>query len=224
MDLMTLKAVISELKSLGDPKQRDYYVKQGAGTDVFGCKLGDIRSVAKKIKSDTALAKELWKTGNLEARLLATLIVKPKDLTAKEVDTMVRDVEYGWLADWLNSYVVKQHPDKEALRTKWMKDKHAGAARAGWSLTTERVVKDAEGLDIKGLLDRIEKELPKAPELSKWTMNFCLGEIGINHPEHRKRAVAIGEKVGAYKDWPVSKGCVPPYVPVWVAEMVKRKA
>jgi len=47
--------------------------------------------------------------------------------------------------------------------------------------------------------------------------------IGIQHAALRKRAIAIGEKIGLYRDWPVSKGCTPPYVPVWVEFMVKRK-
>jgi 3-methyladenine DNA glycosylase AlkD len=220
---MTLNQAMAELKKLGTEQMRAYYAKNGAGKDVFGCKMGDVRSVAKKVKSDHALAIKLWKTGNLEARLLATLVCKPKEFSAKELDAMVRDVDYAWLADWLNSYVVRQHPEKEALRVKWMKDKHPSAARAGWSLTTERVVKDPAGLDLAALLDRIERELAGAPELSRWTMNFCLGEIGINHPAHRKRAVAIGEKIGAYRDYPCSKGCTPPYVPTWVAEMVSRQ-
>ncbi|MEK7469925.1 MAG: hypothetical protein AAB074_21360 [Planctomycetota bacterium] len=38
-----------------------------------------------------------------------------------------------------------------------------------------------------------------------------------------KLAIAIGEKIGLYRDWPVSKGCTPPYVPIWVEFMVKRK-
>jgi hypothetical protein len=45
----------------------------------------------------------------------------------------------------------------------------------------------------------------------------------VEHPKHRKRAIAIGKKIGLYRDWPVSKGCTPPYVPVWVEAMVKRK-
>ena len=50
-----------------------------------------------------------------------------------------------------------------------------------------------------------------------------LAAIGIHDAKLRKRAVAIGEKIGLYKDWPVSKGCIIPYVPVWVDAMVKRK-
>lgn len=76
---------------------------------------------------------------------------------------------------------------------------------------------------LAALLDRIEKEMPKAKPEVQWTMNTTLGTIGIEHAAHRKRAIAIGEKIGLYRDWPVSKGCTPPYVPVWVAAMVKRK-
>ena len=54
-------------------------------------------------------------------------------------------------------------------------------------------------------------------------MNNTLGAIGIHHPEHRARAVAIGEAVGLYRDWPAAKGCTPPYVPTWVEAMVARQ-
>ena len=70
----------------------------------------------EKIKSDHDLALALWKTGNIDARLLATLIMKPKSLSADEMDQMVRSVDFVGIADWLNSYVVKNHPEKEALR------------------------------------------------------------------------------------------------------------
>ena len=91
-------------------------------------------------------------------------------------------------------------------------------------VTASRINKgDTDGLDLVALLDRIEKELPKALPEVQWTMNNTLGAIGIHHAELRERAVAIGEKIGLYRDWPVSKGCIPPFVPVWVGAMVKRK-
>lgn len=221
---MTTKDILAQLKSLGDDARRAHNTKAGAPDNQFGVKLGDIRVIAKKIKTDHKLALELWNTGNVEAQLLATLIIKPKDLSAAELDALTRSTTCAQVADWLNAYVVAQHPEKDALREKWMKEKDRWAARAGWNLTASRVNKKAaDDLDLPGLLDRIEKELPKAMPEVQWTMNNTLAAIGIHHPKLRKRAVAIGEKIGLYQDWPVSKGCTPPYVPVWVDAMVARQ-
>ncbi len=219
---MTVKEVLTQLKSLGNKTRREHNTKAGAPENQFGVKLGDLRVIAKKIKTDHELALQLWETGNVEAQLLATLIIKPGALSTEELDALTRSTTCAQVADWLNAYVVAQHPEKDTLRVKWMKDKNHWAARAGWNLTASRVNKGGDGLDLVALLDRIEKELPKAEPEVQWTMNNTLGAIGIKHAEHRARAIAIGEKIGLYRDWPVSKGCTPPYVPVWVEAMVQR--
>jgi len=220
---MTLKETMKQLESLGNEARRAHNTKNGAGDNQFGVPHGDIRVIAKKIKTDHELAKALWKTGNIDAQLLATLVIKPKNLSADEMDQMVRSVTFVHVADWLNSYVVKQHPDKESLRQEWMATDDAWAARAGWGLTAERVVKNPEGLDLPALLDRIESEMGNAAPEVQWTMNFALAEIGIHFPRHRKRAIAIGEKLGIYRDYPVSKGCTSPFAPIWIDFMVKRQ-
>jgi len=221
---MTVKETLAELKSLGDDARRKHNTKAGAPENQFGVKLGDLRALAKKIKTDHELALKLWDTGNVEAQLLATLIVKPKSLSADEIDQWTRSTTCAQVADWLNSYVVAEHPEKESLREKWMKSKDRWAARAGWHFTASRVNNGAAGIDLVKLLDRIEKELPKAQPEVQWTMNNTLAAIGIHDAKLRKRAIAIGEKIGLYRDWPTAKGCTPPYVPVWVDFMVKRKA
>ena len=220
---MTLKAALAKLESLGNDTVRAHNKKNGAGNDQFGVRLGDIRKVAEKIKTDDPLASGLWDTGNIDARLPAILLIKPKNLSRGEMDRMVRSVNFVQVADWLNSYVVKNHPDKEALRQSWMDEKDPWAARAGWSLTSERIAKKPEGLDLPALLDRIECEMGSAAPEVQWTMNFCLAGIGIHFPKHRKRAIAIGEKLGIYRDYPVSKGCTSPFAPIWINEMVRRQ-
>ena len=220
---MTLEEVMERLRSLGQPRVRELNIKNGAPENHFGVKLGDIRAIAKTIKSDHDLGLELWRTGNADAMFLATVILVPRLLCDEQVEQMVSAAEYAWLADWLTSYVVKQHPEKEKFRLRWMESNHPMLARAGWSLTTERVVKDPEGLDLKGLLDRLDREMGSAPAPTQWTMNFCLGEIGIRFAEHRQRAIAIGEKWGLYRDYPVSKGCTTPFAPIWIREMVGRQ-
>lgn len=118
---MTASEIMAELKSLGDSKVRDLNVRNGAGDNQFGVKLGDLRVIAKRIKTNPALAEELWKTGNADAMLLAILLMKPKVIPADQLDKMVRAADYTQLAEWLTSYIVKLHPQKEELRQGWMK-------------------------------------------------------------------------------------------------------
>ena len=178
--------------------------------------------LANKIKTNHELALALWKTGNIDAQFLATLLVQVNRLSADEMERMVKSVTYMWVAEWLYSYVLKQHADKEALRKKWMTSDDRWAARAGWQLTAGRVAKSPKGLDLEALLDRIEKEMGAAAPEVQWTMNAGLAEIGIHFPKLRKRAVAIGEALGIYRDYPVSKGCTSPFAPIWIGEMVSR--
>jgi len=222
--VMNRKEALTQLKALGNESVRARNKRLGAGDDQYGVQLGDVRALAKKIKADHALGLELWASENLDARLLAILLIDPKKLSAKELDLMVRSATFPQLADWLNAYVVKQHPDKEALREKWMKAKHPMAARAGWNLTAERVVRRPDGLDLTALLERIESEMSSAPPEAQWTMNSCLAQIGITSPKLRKRSLAIGETLGIYRDFPVSKGCTSPFAPIWIQEMVRRQA
>ena len=220
---MTIDELFTRLKALGNDTRRKHNTKAGAPDNQFGVKLGDLRTIAKELKTNHPLALQLWETGHVEAQLIATLIMKPKALSARELDQLTRSTTCTQVADWLNAYVVPQHPDHEILRQQWMQDKDRWAARAGWNLTATRVKTDPASLELPRLLDRIENELPQALPEVQWTMNNTLAAIGIHHPPLRKRAVAIGEQIGLYRDWPTSKGCTPPFVPVWVAAMVQRQ-
>jgi 3-methyladenine DNA glycosylase AlkD len=226
---VTLEETLRQLESLGNAGVRVQNAKSGpwgsgAGDNQFGVSRGDVRKLANKIKTNHELALALWKTGNIDAQFLATLLINVKLLSADELERMVKSVTFGWVADWLHSYVVKEHADKETLRKKWMTTDDRWAARAGWQLTAGRVAKSPEGLDLAALLDRIEKEMAAAAPEVQWTMNMCLAEIGIHFPEHRKRAIAIGEKLGVYRDYPCSKGCTSPFAPIWINEMVRRQS
>ncbi len=221
---MTYDEAMAKLEALGDEKVHKQYSKKGDGDKMFGVKSADLRDMAKQINNDPKLASELWKSGNVDAMMLAVLIVKPKDLTAGELEQMVSTSVNMRAADWLNSYVVKQHPQKEELRRKWMgSNGNMWTVKAGWSLTTERVGKNPDGLDISHLLDRIEAEMGGAPEPLQWSMNFCLIDIGIKFPAHRERAIAIGERLGVFRGYPVSKGCTSPFAPIAIPALAGRQ-
>jgi 3-methyladenine DNA glycosylase AlkD len=214
----TTRDVMRELAALEDPKMREANERRG---DDHGVNLTHLRALAKRLKTQHDLALQLWATSDTAGRLLATLVCRPKAFSAAELDAMICDIRSPKLLDWFIVNLVKPGPHAEELRQRW-KDGDDLVGRAGWSLTTERVVKKAEGLDLDALLDQIEKEMKQAPAQKQWAMNHCLAEIGIRHSKYRARAIRIGERLAVLIDYPASPGCTPPYAPVWIAEMVRR--
>lgn len=216
----TVAEVMAELAGLEDPKVRAVNEKHG---DDHGVNLSKLRAVAKRLKTQQELARRLWATGDTAARLLALLVCRPRAFERDELDVMLREARTPKVHDWLVNYVVKKNPHAEELRLAWFADPDPVVASAGWALTTERVAKKPAGLDLVGLLDVIEAEMKDAPDRLQWAMNHCLAQIGIEHPEHRARALAIGERLEVLKDYPTSPGCTSPFAPDWINEMVRRQ-
>lgn len=216
----TVAEVMAELAGLEDPKARAVNERHG---DDHGVNLGKLRALAKRLKTQQELARGLWETDDTAARLLALLICRPKAFERDELDAMLRKARSPKVHDWLVNYVVKKNPHAEELRLAWSADPDPVVASAGWALTTERVAKRPEGLDLEGLLDVIEAEMKDAPDRLQWAMNHCLAQIGIEHAGHRTRALAIGERLEVLKDYPTSPGCTSPFAPTWIAEMVRRQ-
>lgn len=216
----TVDEVMVELAALDDPRSREVNERHG---DDHGVNLSKLRALAKRLKTQQELAQRLWQTGDTAARLLAVLICRPKTFGRDEVDAMLREARTPKVHDWLVNYVVKKSPHAEDLRRVWLADPDPVVASAGWALTTELVRKRPEGLDLGVLLDVIEAQMTSAPDRLQWAMNDCLAHIGIEHPDHRARAIDIGERLEVLKDYPTPPNCTSPFAPLWIAEMVRRR-
>ncbi|MGY1643500.1 DNA alkylation repair protein [Geodermatophilus sp. SYSU D00703] len=191
----TVAAVMAEPAGLEDPRIREVNTRHG---DDHGVNLGNLRALAKRLETQQELARELWRTGDSAARLLDLLICRPK--------------------------AVEKNPHAGELRLAWSADPDPVVASAGWALTTERVAKQPEGLDLPALLDVVEAEMADAPDRLQWAMNNCLAQIGIEHVEHRARAIDIGERLRVLEDHPTPPNCTSPFAPVWITEMVRRRS
>lgn len=216
----TVAEIQAELAALENPKIRAVNERHG---DEHGVNLTKLRAIATRLKTQHELALELWATGDAATRLVALLVCRPKAFSAAELDTMMRETRVPKVLDWLLGYVVKKSPHAEELRVAWFDDADPVVAAAAWALTSVRVAKKPEGLDLPGLLDLVEARMKDAPSRLQWAMNECLATIGIHHPVLRERAVAIGHRLEVLKDYPTAPGCVSPFAPIWIDEMVRRQ-
>src|SRR5678815_2950237 len=91
---VTATEVMKQLEKMGSDQQRKTYARHGCTAPMFGVKIGDLKTIVKKIKSDTPLAKELYRTGNGDAMYLAGMIANGSEMTRKDLD------DWAKLANW----------------------------------------------------------------------------------------------------------------------------
>jgi 3-methyladenine DNA glycosylase AlkD len=114
---------------------------------------------------------------------------------------------------------------KAALKNeaaKWRDDPSTLRQRVFWSVQARSVRAESHALN-EELLEHIERELPTAPEKVQWNMNWCAAQIGIADERLRSRCIALGERLGLYRDYPVSRGCTSPFLPLWIGSVVGKQ-
>lgn len=194
-------------------------------------KLGDLKKRGSEIKKDHELAMELWSTSEYYPRLLATLIFDKKLLADKVIDQLASDMlrhdldERNQLADWLLANQLAKDKKLVALIVTWEKNPSPILRRWFWYHQARlRWVGQTPPDNSADLLDSLESNMAKAEPEVQWAMNFCACQIGVHEPGFRSRCIALGEKLGLYKDQHVAKNCTPSYLPEFIRiEVAKRE-
>jgi 3-methyladenine DNA glycosylase AlkD len=160
--------------------------------------------------------------------MLSLLLVDLRSVDVPYVEAMISDLEaaegkeQSQLLDWmLANVIMKKAALKNAVAT-WRDDPSTLRQRAFWSLQARSVRAENRALN-EELLEHIERELATAGEKVQWNMNWCAAQIGIADAGLRGRCIALGERLGLYRDYKVSKGCTSPYLPIWIGSVVAKQ-
>lgn len=215
--------ILAQLATLGNESRKKSYLKMDENYQGFGAMLGGIRKLAKTIKADHALAWELWASENTDARVLAVMIFDPNQLSQSECEQLLRECETLQLADELVLKLIAQTRYCEAFEREWCNNSDDRIARAGWGLIVAKLMDKAENVETKfaDYLASIENKLVDAQPKTQEMMNRALCEIGIRYPDYTQQCLAIGEKLGVYRDQKVAKGCTSAYAPAWIAAGIR---
>ncbi|MBB4637853.1 DNA alkylation repair protein [Longimicrobium terrae] len=188
-----------------------------------------IRAIAKEHGKNAEVAAHLWNSGGFSARMLSYLMLELKAVDAPYIGRLLSDIEavadareQSQLLDWLIANVIMKKAALKAETAEWISGPSAVRQRVYWSVQARSI--QAENHDHnERLLQHIERELPSAGPL-QWNMNWCAAQIGIADERLRARCIALGERLGLYRDYPVSKGCTSPFLPIWIGAVVGKQA
>jgi len=94
---MQLKAVLAELKSMGDPEAAAGMARYGINADrALGISIPGLQGLAKNFGKNHKLADELWSCGIHEARILACMIDDPQQVTEAQLERWVKEFDSCW--------------------------------------------------------------------------------------------------------------------------------
>jgi 3-methyladenine DNA glycosylase AlkD len=197
---MTPKEVMAELAAKGRESVKRIMLRHGAKEPFFGVLISDLKVIAKKLKGRQDLALELYATGNGDAQYLAGMIADGSQMTARQLQTWADTAAWDMISGTPVPWVASEHPEGFSLAVKWIGSKNEQVARAGWNTLSAlaATIPDAN-LPVARfgqLLDRVVREMPKAPDGVRYSMNNFVISAGTYLAPLAAKAIATARKLG----------------------------
>jgi 3-methyladenine DNA glycosylase AlkD len=221
---MTLSDVMAELRAVGKEQTLRTYRRHGIRGDCFGVSYADLGKLKKRLKSDQALARELWCTGNHDARVLATMIANPAQATLEDVEGWVRDLE-DYVLTGPVAKIAALLPDATARADRWRADDNECVARAGWHLVASLASAGDDPPDayFAALLPELERTIHTARNRVRQSMNDTLIAIGSRSPALADQARAAAARIGTVHVDHGETGCKTPAAAQYIDKVWARR-
>ena len=203
MSNVTADEVVAWLKETGSPKAAAGLRRFGLPTDrAFGISVAALRTYAKRIGTDHALALKLWKTGWLDARILASFLADPAKVTPAMMDDWCRDFDNWGTTDTACFVLFDRSPHAWRKAKQWVKRTPEFEKRAGFALMAclaahDKAAPDAAFLDFLSL---IEKGAGDERNFVKKGVSWALRHIGHRNARLHGAAVKTAKRLAASED------------------------
>lgn len=198
--MSTVEKVMAQLKKLGTEQTRKTFARHGAPSNMFGVSIADLKTVAKTIKGEQALACALYETGNIDAMYLAGLVADGSRMTMKQLESWAAGSTWGALSAYTVPWVATESPHARKLALKWMKSKSERIASSGWctyaGIVSTRPDEELDLAEIQSLLDQVVKQIHNAPNQVRSVMNGFVIAVGTYVKPLLKQAKAAADAIG----------------------------
>jgi hypothetical protein len=224
---MNARAILKELEPLGADGYRKILVNHGVTGPCYGVKVEHLKKYQNRIKKDYQLALDLYDTGVYDAMYLAGLIADDDAMTPKDLQRWV-DKACAPLASSTVPWVAAGSPHARNVAVKWVESKKDMEAAAGWAtlscLVAIKEDKDLDVAELKRLLQRVEKEIHKAPNETRYKMNGFVIAVGTYVKPLNGLAKQVAERIGEVTVDMGNTACKVPFALDYIRKMEARGA
>ncbi len=195
---MEVKQILKELKKHSSKKNREGMKRFGINVDnAYGTSIYVVRKIGKPLKKNHGLALKLWKTGVLEARMMACFIDDPEKVSERQFDSWVKDFNSWDICDQCCGNLLDKTPFIEKKIRQYSKDKREFVKRTAFVLMATKSVHDKEAKNsvFEKYFPIIKKEATDERNFVRKAVNWALRQIGKRNLVLNKKAIKVAKEI-----------------------------
>jgi 3-methyladenine DNA glycosylase AlkD len=195
---MDYDQTMRKLKSMRNPASVKGMARYGINPiSNYGVSVSKLRSIAKEIGRDHALAQQLWSSGIHDARILASMVDAPKAVTERQMDSWASNFDSWDICDEVcnNLFSATRFANQKAIE--WSRKSDEFVKRAGFVLMASLAVhhKTMETEEFLRFLKIIENETSDPRNYVKKAVNWALRQVGKRSPQLNKAAIQTAQVI-----------------------------
>ena len=167
------------------------------GDNRLGLSMPAMRSIAKTLGQDHALATALWDTGIPDARIVAGMVAEPARLTSRQMDAWARDFASWDVCDQVCGSAFLASPLAWRKVPVWAGRQDEFVRRAAFALLATMAVHDkaASNAPFMDALNVIEAAADDERNFVKKAVNWALRNIGKRNQALNDAAIACARRI-----------------------------
>ncbi len=193
-----LDVVLARLESMANPGALEGMARYGIHTEnTYGISMPALRSLAKEIGKDHALAEGLWQSGIHEARILASLVDDPRQVSEEQMESWVRDFDSWDVCDQVCSNLFDRTPYAFAKAIQWSGRSEEFVKRAGFVLMAGLATHDKKAGDEQfiAFLPYIVRESTDERNFVRKAVSWALRNIGKRNHNLNDKAISAARQI-----------------------------
>lgn len=191
------------LKRRSTKATRDGMARYAIPSDhAYGVAMKDIKALGTTLGRNQALAVALWDTGVYEARMLASFVGDPEQLTAVQMDRWCKSFDNWAFCDAMSFNLFDRTPHAWAKVDQWSSSRHEFEKRTAFALLWSLTVHDKPAGDerFERGLALIEREAGDGRNFVKKATNMALRAIGKRNHALNAAAVKVARRLANSQD------------------------
>jgi 3-methyladenine DNA glycosylase AlkD len=194
---MQIRDVLEHLQSLANAENVAGMARFGINPDqTLGIDIYTLRKIAKGMGTDLALALQLWDSGYHEARILASYIADPQQISEAQIEHWVADFNSWDMCDQVVELFSKT-PFAYSKVAEWAQRPEEFVKRAAFALIAELAAHDKQARDEKlaQLFPIIVDASDDDRNFVKKAVNWALRNLGKRNRALNEQAIATAHQI-----------------------------